>query len=254
VEDPARRFSGRVEAYARGRPTYPRALLGLLERALGLARSWVVADVGSGTGNLSALFLAHGNRVLAVEPNAEMRAAAERRFAAEPRFTSVSGRAEATTLPDACADLVVAGQAFHWFDVETARAELARVLRPPRRVALLWNVRDETATPFARAYERLLREQGTDYRPGFHGHADEEAIRRFLAPSEARVATLPNAQELDLEELRARAVSSSYLPAPGTAGHAPMLRALQALFVEHARAGRVRLGYETRIYSGELGS
>ncbi len=131
--DSTARFSSRVADYVRYRPGYPRALVRLLEEECGLAPESVVADVGSGTGILSELFLHNGNRVYGVEPNREMREAGERLLAAYENFVSVDGRAEATTLEDACADFVTAGQAFHWFDPAGARREFQRILRPPRR-------------------------------------------------------------------------------------------------------------------------
>src|SRR2546423_15700060 len=98
--DPTRRFSTRVENYIKYRPGSPRAVVELLAGECGLVPASVVADVGSGTGILSELFLRNGNRVCGVEPNREMREAGERLLSAYEDFVSVEGRAEATTLPD----------------------------------------------------------------------------------------------------------------------------------------------------------
>src|SRR5215211_465185 len=162
MSDPTQRFTGRVESYARYRPSYPQAVLDLLAAECGLTSASVVADVGSGTGLLSELFLENSNRVLGIEPNEEMRAAGERLLRDYPRFTSVAGTAEATTLDDACVDFVAAGQAFHWFDPERARTEFARILEPTGWVVLIWNLRRKDATPFLAAYERLLETYRTD--------------------------------------------------------------------------------------------
>src|SRR5215212_6806751 len=113
MRDPRQRFTGRVESYARYRPSYPRAVLELLTAECGLTSASVVADVGSGTGILSELFLENGNRVIGIEPNEEMRAAGDRLIGDHPRFTSAAGSAESTTLEDACVDFPIAGQAFH---------------------------------------------------------------------------------------------------------------------------------------------
>ena len=80
-----------------------------------------------------------------------------------PRFTSINGSAEATTLPDSCADFVTVGQAFHWFKPEPTRREFARILRPDGWVAIVWNDRTLSATGFAVSYEDLLVRFGTDY-------------------------------------------------------------------------------------------
>ena len=99
MNDQTQRFSGRVENYARFRPSYPHAVLGFLETECGLTSAFV-ADVGSGTGILSGKFLENGNRVFGVEPNDGMREAGERLLRRYPNFTNVAGTAEATTLED----------------------------------------------------------------------------------------------------------------------------------------------------------
>ena len=90
----------------------------------------LIADVGCGTGLLAKIFLDNGNRVIGVEPNREMRRAGEEYLAAYPKFSMVDGSAEATTLPGASVDFVVAGQAFHWFRPDETRVEFARILKP----------------------------------------------------------------------------------------------------------------------------
>ncbi len=74
------------------------------------------------------------------------------------------GAAEATTLADKSSDLVVCGQAFHWFDLGRSKNEFRRILRPPGWVALIWNERKTHTTPFLAAYEQLLKTYATDYR------------------------------------------------------------------------------------------
>jgi ubiquinone/menaquinone biosynthesis C-methylase UbiE len=149
--DVTQRFSSRVDNYIRYRPGYPDAILDTLRDAYGLTPASIVADVGSGTGILTEMFLRHGNVVYGIEPNREMREAAERLLAGYDRFHSVAATAEDTTLGDDSVDLVTAGQAFHWFDPSKARAEFARVLKPGGWVALIWNERVVT-TPFLADY------------------------------------------------------------------------------------------------------
>lgn len=252
MRDPKQRFSTRVENYSRYRPSYPKAILELLAGRCGLVPASVVADVGSGTGILARLFLDHGNPVFGVEPNREMREAAERLLAQYPRFTSVEGSAEVTTLATACVDFVTAGQAFHWFDVGKARAEAARILRPGGWVVLVWNERRTSSTPFLVAYEKLLRTFGTDYERVSREQVDLERIRASFAPCPFEVHTFENSQHFDLEALRGRLLSSSYTPEPGHPNHAPMQAALEAAFHEHASHGEVTFEYDTRVYVGQL--
>jgi SAM-dependent methyltransferase len=250
--DPTKRFSDRVEHYVRARPGYPREVLDVLAEGLGLTRDWVVADVGSGTGISTGLFLEGGHRVFAVEPNAEMRAAAEARLGGRAGFTSVDGTAEATGLADRSVDLVVCAQAFHWFDAAAARREFLRILRPGGGVALIWNTRHMDTTPFLRAYEALLQEYGTDYREVGHRAVEGLRVAALFGEGAWLRRTLPNEQRLDLEGLRGRLLSSSYVPAAGHPRQAPMVAALERLFEQHARDGVVRFGYDTEIYLGRL--
>ncbi len=252
MADPTRRFSSRVANYVRYRPGYPPAIVDLLARACGLSRDSIVADVGSGTGLFAELFLQRGYSVLGVEPNREMRAAGERLLAGYAGFTSVDGAAEATTLGDASVDLVTAGQAFHWFDRPRARAEFARILRPPRWAALVWNERQSASTPFLAAYERLLLTYATDYAQVNHTQVDDAVIGTFFAPGGFTLATFPNRQTFDYAGLEGRLLSSSYAPEPGHPGYAPMLRELRAIFDAHQAGGAVAFIYDTKVYYGPI--
>lgn len=250
--DPTMRFSSRVADYVRYRPGYPREILNWLEQECGLTQETVVADVGSGTGLLSRLFLDHGNLVLGVEPNAEMRAAGEKLLASWPRFQSVPGSAEATGLDAASVDLVVAGQAFHWFDPERTRREFARILRPNGWVALVWNERRVGDTPFLAAYEELLVRLSPEYKQVDHRNVDHAAIGRFFRHHEWRQAGFPNRQDFDWQGLEGRARSSSYFPLPGTLHYEEIYAELKLLFEKYQERGSVAFLYDTQIYSGRL--
>src|SRR5213595_654680 len=130
MSDPTKRFSNRVENYIKYRPGYPDAVIDLLTEECRLTQQSIIADIGSGTGILSELFLKNGNSVFAIEPNAAMRRTAEDLLRKHPKFTSIDAAAEATTLDIASVDFVTAAQAFHWFDRKNARKEFARILKP----------------------------------------------------------------------------------------------------------------------------
>jgi ubiquinone/menaquinone biosynthesis C-methylase UbiE len=146
------------------RPSYPGSIINLLESECGLTRATIVADVGSGTGFMSELFLRLGNKVFGVEPNAEMRAAGERLLAKYPSFVSVNATAEATALPNQSIDLIVAGQAFHWFERAPTKLEFKRILKPGGWVVLVWNGFHVETSAVVRGYHELLMQYGTDYR------------------------------------------------------------------------------------------
>ena len=249
--DAATRFSDRVADYVRTRPGYPDALLEAIVDAAALSPASVVADIGSGTGISTELFLRTGAMVHAVEPNREMRLAAESRFRGVPTFRSVAASAEATTLPAGGVSLVAAGQAFHWFDRDRARREFTRILAPDGWVALFWNTRRLDDTPFLRAYEALLQEYGTDYREVTHQRIDAPALATFFG-GPVRSHVFPNAQELDCAGLEGRLLSSSYAPGRGHPRQEAMFRALRGIFEAHERGGRVQILYDTELHIGRL--
>ena len=251
--DAKQRFSNRVTDYVRYRPGYPAEILPLLKTWTSFQPEHIIADIGSGTGLLSKLFLDFGNSVFGVEPNAEMRAAGDEFLSGYPSFTSVAGSAEATTLPSDSVDFVAAGQAFHWFQMSAAREEFRRILRTGGRVLIIWNERLLDDTAFLREYETLLNRFGTDYAKVNESYPRAEPMLEFYSPHEFTSHSLPNFQEFDFEGLSGRLRSSSYAPPPGHPQFAPMMKDLRRLFDAHQQGGVVRMEYRTRVYSGKLG-
>ena len=136
-------FGAAAEVYDRSRPSYPvEAVRWALPQD---ARR--VLDLGAGTGKLTAVLLDLGLDVVAVEPSAEMRA----RIPA--RAEVLDGSAERIPLPDGSVDAVLAAQAFHWFDLDVALPEIARVLRPGGTLGVLWNERDESVEWVRRVWD-----------------------------------------------------------------------------------------------------
>ncbi len=246
-----RRFSGRVENYIKYRPGYPPQVINFLKDELGFTSESVVADVGSGTGILAAMFLEHGNRVFGIEPNAEMRQAAEELLNRYKNYVSVAGTAEVTTLPPASVDLITAGQAFHWFDRSAARAEFQRLLKPEGHVVILWNDR-RNDTLFLQEYEALLREFAIDYSEVDHRQIDEEIMKMFLGQGYSGLRVFDNHQELDEEGILGRVLSCSYMPAPEHRNYQPMVEALKSLFEHFQQNGKVTISYKTLLYYGQL--
>jgi ubiquinone/menaquinone biosynthesis C-methylase UbiE len=249
--NPTQRFSNRVDNYVRYRPGYPREIIDLLNNDCGLTKDSVIADVGSGTGKLAVLFLENGNRVFGIEPNKEMREAGERLLKHFPLFSSVNGAAEATQLSEHSADLITAGQAFHWFDLQRCRAEFLRVLKPGGWVVIVWNDRRSNATPFLADYEKLLLEFATDYTQVNHRRIDDTAIRDFFH-IQPHFKSFANAQQFNFDGLKGRLLSSSYAPEAGQPKHDDMLAALEQIFSTHQRNGCVVFEYDTHVYYGRL--
>lgn len=252
IGDSVERFSDRVADYVRFRPGYPDALLQWLHRTQGVRAGASVADIGAGTGISTRLWLRHGHPVLAVEPNAAMRAALAESLAGEPGLRVLDGSAEATGLPDQTVDLVASAQAFHWFDPPATRLEWARILRPGGLACVFWNSRDPAGSPFLQGYEALLHRHGIGYAQVAERHPDDASMEAWFGDGFQAMACFPHAQQLDFEALYGRLRSSSSSPPPDHPQHAPMLAALRRLFDDNERQGTIRFDYLTRVFVGTL--
>jgi SAM-dependent methyltransferase len=250
--DPTKRFSDRVANYARCRPRYPTSVYDVLGAETGLSANSIIADVGSGTGFSSELFLERGNVVYAIEPNQPMRQAAENLVGTNPRFHSVDGTAENTTLGSDSVDYVVAGQAFHWFNKLQARLEFLRILRPRGWVVVFWNTRRIDSTPFLREYEAYIEEHAIEARQADHRDGDDPMIREFFAPMNYEFRRLANQQKLDEAGLIGRITSSSYMPNENHPQYTATIETAKALFLKHQCEGNVIIEYDLVMYFGRL--
>ena len=249
--DPTKRFSDRVENYLKYRPTYPPEIIPLLKSECRLTAESFIADLGSGTGLLTELFLKNGNAVFGVEPNPEMRAAGERVLAEYPKFTSVSAVAEATTLPDHSVDFVIAGQAFHWFDRQKARLEFVRILKPGGWVMLVWNGYRVESSPLMAAYQDLVVRYGTDYSE-VQQETEGFDVEAFCAPGNCKNARFEFQQSFDYVGLKGRFLSASFVPGPDHPDYEAMLKDLRKVFEANQKDGTVIFAYETVLYYGQL--
>lgn len=252
MTDSTRRFSDRVEAYLAGRPHYPAVIVEHLQRCGALAAGGLVADIGVGTGLSAEPFLAAGHRVVGIEPNAPMRAASAEYLARFPAFEARDGTADSTGLAAGSVDLVIAAQAFHWFDPERFRTESLRILRPGGWSALIWNDRDISGSAFLAAYEALLIEYGNDYLAIRYKHQGTEAIPIYFGGRAPAIAEFPHQRRMDWAALAALAGSASYLPAPGDPRHAEMMAALRAIFDAEANGETIDMRYTCRVHAAPL--
>lgn len=245
------RFSDRVENYAKYRPDYPAAMLAHLVKSIPPpARA---ADIGAGTGILTAQLLGAGYEVFAVEPNRPMAQAAEQSLGQSPGFHSVSGTAEATMLAPGSIDLITCAQSFHWFDQGKTKLEFKRILRAGAPVAIIWNERLDDASDFQREYEAILQRLVPEYPKVVHRQVTLDQIQAFFGPWPVQLLTFQHPQYLGRESLLGRVLSSSYVPNTGQPGHTEVMSAVAGLFDHYQANGRVRMEYETRLYWGRFG-
>jgi SAM-dependent methyltransferase len=246
--DPTDRFAGLAELYARCRPDYPEAAVAHVLARCGLGPGAVVIDVGCGTGISARTFGRRGLCVLGVEPNADMRRQAEAEPGdGPPAPVYRDGTAEATGLPDGCADAVLAAQAFHWFEPGPTLREFHRVLKPAGWAALLWNERDES-DPFTAAYGAVVGASRQARQVEAGRWRSGEALLRSPLFEDGRLDEFRHRQPLTEEGILGRAFSASYAPRePAEAGrHAAALR---EVFARFEQGGEVVLCYRTFVYT-----
>ena len=242
TQAPTERFSSRAEDYAKHRPTYPPEAIAQILSDLGDPTQLIAADIGAGTGISARLLADQGVQVKAIEPNAAMRAAA----APHPLVEFRAGTAEQTGLAAQSIDLVLCCQSFHWFNQPVALAEFHRILKPSRRVALIWNDRDQT-DPFTQAHGQTI-----------HQFSEPQVYDNKLRKAPDTLANSPHfthfrsqvfrhRQLLDRAGLIGLALSASYAPSPETAQ--PLIAGLNQLYDRWADSmGQVSLAYSTYVY------
>jgi SAM-dependent methyltransferase len=242
------KFTGKAAVYAKYRPTYPKEILKILGDQIEFTRESVVADIGSGTGILSKIFLENGNAVYSVEPNNSMRSYAERDLSMYPQFHSVAAIAEDTGLPGSSIDLVTAGQALHWFDRERARKEFARILKPTGYALIVYNERkkeDGMMDDYDKIIDRNASKSETP-------DVDAEYLSQFYEGGHYKEFTVPNEQALDFDGLLGRASSASYLPSRDQPGFESLEKDLRELFDTYEQKGKIILRYETLLFLGQV--
>ncbi len=184
----AEQFAGVSEAYERGRPDYAPAVAGALAAELGLRAGATVLDLAAGTGKLTRTLLQAGFDVVAVEPQAELRAVLAARVGSE---RVREGLAEAIPLPDASVDAVTVASAFHWFDQPVALAEIHRVLRPQGGLAVVSPGPDWSGASWAHEVGSLLAGLRPEH-PGADGPPWQDAVRAagdWTTPREIQVTS-----------------------------------------------------------------
>lgn len=243
-----RRFDGRAEDYSNFRPKYPPRVLEILKAEIGFTGDWMVADIGSGTGILSQLFLENGNVVFCVEPNDDMKKAAEANLGEHlPRFISVRGRAEATGLGAGSVDLLVVGQALHWFDPELARAEFARILKKPGYLMVVDNARQKKGK-VEEAYSRIVDEFAKDR--AVVPPMDDDLLAKYFETKKSFL--MPNEQSLDYRGMLGRISSASYMPRRGSPEWGRIEEEVQKLMEDFGEDGLAVLHYETFMDLGKV--
>lgn len=249
--DTSRKFDGRAKDYATSRPGYPPKLIDRFYGEYGITESSVVVDIGSGTGKFARYLIEKGSTVYCVEPNEDMRHAAEKELGEHPNFYSIPGTAENTTLADHFADCITAAQAFHWFDVQKFKQEASRILKNRGRVFFIWNIREKDA-PLNRELYQIYSKYCPDFK-GFSGglEKDDPRIKTFFN-DRYDYLSCENPLYFNLKTFIARSLSSSYSLKEGHRDYAAYMDALTSLFCRYADHHLVTIPNHSVAYIGTI--
>jgi ubiquinone/menaquinone biosynthesis C-methylase UbiE len=239
------RFSDRVDDYIKYRPGYPQKIIEVLTDEVGLTQHSIIADIGSGTGISTGLFISNGNKVYAVEPNKEMREPAELFYSENKNFICINGAAEQSNLKEHSINIIFCGTAFHWFNRNETKIEFNRILKPNGHIVLVWNVRKEQ-DDFQKGYEMILKSI-PEYNEVMHRHGLDKEIIYFFSLRTIHKETVPNSQTLNLDGLKGRLKSSSYCPKEGIE-YENLMHEMDTLFHKFNKNGVIKFEYETIIY------
>jgi len=236
TSDPGLVFGEVARAYERARPDYPPAAARWLVGSGG-----IVLELGAGTGKLTRHLVGDGHEVLATDPDERMLAVL-RELA--PKARTQVGSAEEINLPDRSIDVIAVAQALHWFDLDRALPEMARVLRSDGVVAAVWNQRD-ASIPWVAKLERLLGRQDSDFDPQGFIEADERL--HLVDAQEFR-----HWQVLDRDQLAQFVNSRSEIVVLPPAARAERVNAVLALYDEYDRGGGLRMPWISRCFRVRL--
>jgi ubiquinone/menaquinone biosynthesis C-methylase UbiE len=249
MNDNINKFSDKAENYAKFRLGYSSEILKFFDD-YGFNNNSIIADIGSGTGKLTKIFLENGNTVYAVEPNDNMRFMADSSLNGYEKYISINGSAENTTLQEEIIDFVVIGQAFHWFDAPKALNEFKRILKDGGVLVLIWYNR-KTDTPFLVEYDNVLKNIPA-YKGSIHKALYSDEIIEEFYSKDYKKYTIETIQEFDYSELLGRSLSSSYSPKEGTQEYMNQCKLLEKIFKKYNKNGKVTFNYNMEIYIGRL--
>lgn len=245
------KFSGKAQIYEKYRPGYTKECIDYIIKNSDISEGGRIADIGAGTGIFSEGLLKLGYKVVAVEPNDDMRAEAQKKLSGYPLFSIVNTSAENTELEEHSIDLITVAQAFHWFDVPRFRRECLRILKPDKKVFLIWNNRD-SKSELVKENARICSEFCPDF-TGFSGGKEktqEESFLQFFQDGKYTVEVFSNNLYFDKKSFIGRNLSASYALKQEDTSYKAFITALEALFEQYQENGMVRLANVIQCYSG----
>lgn len=242
------KFTGKAELYEKYRPSYPDALVDFLYDN---TRCGCVADIGAGTGKFTRCLLKKPWRIVAVEPNADMRG----KLSGIEQITIVSASAENTELEDHSVGLVTVAQAFHWFDEEKFKAECKRILAYDGRLAVIFNERVPEGCEISQVRNEICRRYCGEFHSGHVGRRTSEEGDAFLRKeyfSEVLYFCAEHDIMMDEETFVGDTLSRSYAIGWEHDDFEKFVGELKDAFAKYENDGTVAIRTKTVCYLGRL--
>lgn len=249
----AERFSSKTEDYAKGRPDFPKEIIDFLYENKVIDKESKIADIGSGTGRFTKLLLERGHHVYGVEPNDEMRNKAEDLLSDFNNFTSISGNAENTTLPNNSLDLITVAQAFHWFDKEKCLVEFKRILKDNGKVFIVWDDLINDYNDFSKEFRNLSnRFRKVDSGNNGKRVSREETIAELFKDNEHISTSFDHELYQGFERVKAGALSASFAPKPDEDNYEEFITELEKVFNKYSENGEVCTAFRSICCLGKI--
>lgn len=240
-------FSSQAQNYRNYRLAYPKSVIELI---LSQFDCPVIADFGSGTGKLSNLLLDKAKRLYAIEPNRQMRQHAEELLGNYANYVSVAASAEHTPLPDSSVDIITAAESYHWFDNESARSEMRRILKKDGYVFLLWNVfggddYDDEILRLKNIYRAKKKQKSS-------GISLEQRAVNLFGSKNYTTSECDNSFLQTLDEFRGAMLSTSFAPNKATDDYVDYIADVEAIFNKYSVNGKLITTVTTICYWGKF--
>lgn len=249
----AERFSSKTDDYAKGRPDFPKEIIDFLYEHKVIDEKSIIADIGSGTGRFTKLLLERDHHVYGVEPNDEMRSKAEELLSKFNNFTSISGNAESTTLPNNSLDLITVAQAFHWFDKEKCLVEFKRILKDNGKVFIIWDDLINDYNDFSKEF-RNLSNRFRKVAPETNGKrvSRDETIAELFKDKKHISNYFDHELYQNFERVKAGALSASFAPKADEDNYEEFISELERVFNKYAENGEVCTGFRVTCCLGKI--
>lgn len=242
LTDNLTRFTGKAENYFKGRPDYPSAFMDYLYQEMKVKKTDVIADIGSGVGKISRLFLEKGNTVYCVEPNREMRMISDELLNHYKHYIPLAKTAEDTGIQSDSVNYIFCGNAYDYFDRRLTKPEFKRILKKGGKVIIAYHGAQNTA--YLEEFGALVSKYGKE--------SNKRDYRKIFADGSCIEKEFSHSFMESYEDFVAGCRSHSRVPIEGTENDALYLKGLEEIFKRYEKDGKIETAFKLKIQIGDV--